>query len=299
MGVKRKKTPRSLTHGRPPTIKRSNLSFSRRAAKALINKRHTLEKRRQQALSVGDEAAAAAISAEISALGGLDLYQQASLLGQSKTRGGDSSKILLEWLRPFIVSRNKRKGSLQIRMLEVGALSTSNACAASGYFDTVRIDLNSQAPEIQKQDFMERPLPVYDNDRFDIISLSLVLNFVPDTAGRGRMLQRTTAFLREPPNTLKSDPGLFPSIFIVLPRSCILNSRYCSEKLFEEIMTSIGYSQVKSKITEKLIYTLWRRDKLGSASTQIFPKKEINPGPKRNNFAIVLKSQDVPGSSTV
>ena len=39
------------------------------------------------------------INAEIEALGGLDAYQEASSLGQDKERGGDSSKVLIEWLR--------------------------------------------------------------------------------------------------------------------------------------------------------------------------------------------------------
>lgn len=38
-----------------------------------------------------------------------------------------------------------------------------------------RIDLNSQGPGIEKQDFMDRPLPTSDQSRFDILSLSLVL----------------------------------------------------------------------------------------------------------------------------
>ncbi|SPN98323.1 related to UPF0657 nucleolar protein C630.10 [Cephalotrichum gorgonifer] len=295
MGVNRKKTTKSLSQGRPPLFKSNNASISRKAARTLIRKHHTLDKQRQQALKAGDEIAAAAASSEIEALGGLDRYQQASLLGQSKTRGGDSSKLLLEWLEPLISARRGRGGGgseSRIKMLEVGALSTANACSSSGSFDTVRIDLNSQGPGILKQDFMERPLPANTGERFDIISLSLVLNFVPDPLGRGEMLRRTTEFLHQLSPASPPELGLLPSLFLVLPSSCVLNSRYCDEARLEEIMTSFGYTKVKSKISHKLVYYLWTLD-LSSASTappRTFPKKEVNPGPKRNNFAIVLGS---------
>ena len=291
MGVSRKRTPKALSQGRPPQFKSNNTSITRKAARTLINKHHALEKRRQQALRSGNESAAAAASAEIAALGGLDRYQQASLLGQSKVRGGDSSAVLLEWLAPFFSTMEKDSSSNRIKMLEVGALSTANACSTSGHFDNVRIDLNSQEPGILKQDFMERPLPAGASERFDIISLSLVLNFVPDPVGRGDMLRRTTQFLRRPLRTSPDGEEPFPSLFLVLPRSCVLNSRYCTEERLEQIMSSLGYSKVESKTTQKLVYYLWV---LGppapSAQQEEFPKKELNPGPARNNFAIVLKS---------
>lgn len=289
MGVNRKKTSKSLSQGRPPQFKSNNASISRKAARTLINNHHRMEKRRQQALRSGDEAAADKISAEMAALGGLDRYQRASLLGQSKLRGGDSSTVLLEWLASSISDRQGKARAARIRMLEVGALSTENACSTSDHFDNVRIDLNSQGPGILKQDFMERPLPSDDSERFDVISLSLVLNFVPDPTGRGDMLRRTTEFLRKPSLAVGEGEQPFPSLFLVLPRSCILNSRYCTEERLEQIMSSLGYAKVESKTTQKLVYYLWRLGTPASSDQrQTFPKKEVNAGPKRNNFAIVL-----------
>ena len=284
MGLNRRKASKSLSQGRPPRFKSKNASISRKAARTLINKHHTLEKRRQQAIKSGDENLAAAALAEINALGGIDRYQQASLLGQSKLRGGDSSTVLLGWLAPFL-----RACTTRIKMLEVGALSTVNACSTSGHFDNVRIDLNSQEPGILKQDFMERSLPASTTECFDIISLSLVLNFVPDPIARGDMLRRTTEFLRKPSPASKEDGHPFPSLFLVLPRSCVLNSRYCTEERLEQIMASLGYVKLESKTTQKLVYYLWRLGPSASAARkQNFPKKEVNGGPKRNNFAIIL-----------
>ena len=84
----------------------------------------------------------------------------------------------------------------------------------------------------------------------------------------------------------------FPSLFLVLPAPCVMNSRYLDEKRLADIMVSLGYCLVKSKLSAKLIYQLW---KLGSevagttASPTEFIKEEVNPGRTRNNFAIVLR----------
>lgn len=148
-----------------------------------------------------------------------------------------------------------------------------------------RIDLNSQEPGIQQQDFMERPLPTSDAEKFDVLSLSLVLNFVPNAADRGRMLLRTLAFLRSP----DVSPG--PSLFLVLPRSCLENSRYLTESRFDELMSLAGFNKLESKMTQKLAYSLWKMAEGSQGATATFGKKEVNPGRVRNNFVITL--QDV------
>lgn len=173
----------------------------------------------------------------------------------------------------------------------MGALSPDNACSKSSMFDVKRIDLNSRHPSIETQDFMERPLPKDDSERFDTISLSLVLNYVPLPAARGEMLRRTTKFLRDVSLAQDDSPisELFPSLFLVLPAPCITNSRYLDEDLLVEIMNSLGYTLVCSKLSAKLSYQLWRlmRKELTQVSG-LEKKKEVNPGKTRNNFAILL-----------
>jgi 25S rRNA (adenine2142-N1)-methyltransferase len=284
MGAKKKTTLKSLSQGRPPNAK-SKRTMSRKASRTLINTHHQLEKKRRQAIDRKDVETEAALATEIAKLGGLDHYQQASLQGQSIDRGGDTSKILLDWL-PL---KHMKNLSRPLRMLEVGALSTRNACSISGIFDMVHIDLNSQEPGIQQQDFMERPLPSDDSDRFDMISLSLVLNFVPDAAGRGEMLKRTLSFLRLGEGSLAgTSEALLPALFVVLPRSCVDNSRYFTDERFRELMTMLGYEKLQSKKTQKLDYSLWRVTTYPTRLRE-FTKKEINPGRTRNNFAVILK----------
>jgi 25S rRNA (adenine2142-N1)-methyltransferase len=279
---------KSLSQGRPPTVK-PHRSVSSKATRTLIRTHHTLEKQRVTAIKNGDDAKAAAITQEIESQGGIEGYQRASLTGQRADRGGDSSRILMEWLEsviPILKARTEKEE--KIRMLEVGALSTTNACSKSHLFEMERIDLNSQADGIKKQDFMERPLPQTSNEQFDIISLSLVLNYVPDAVGKGDMLLRTLKFLK-PQSHLDDLRDFFPSLFLVLPVACVANSRYLDEPKLESIMESLGYVSVKKKVSNKLIYYLWRLETRITKRTTSFKKVEIRSGKTRNNFAIVLK----------
>ncbi len=271
--------------------------MSRKATRTLIRTHHNLEKQRVQALATGDAATALKISKQIEQHGGIKTYQQASLLGQAKERGGDSSKVLIDWLqssRPSV----KTSGDMTtekdrpLRMLEVGALSTSNSCSRTGWFEIERIDLNSQAGGIMQQDFMERPLPKDTTEQFDIISLSLVLNYVPDPIGRGEMLERTLKFLRNPSSD-KANKNLgasFPSLFLVIPVSCVTNSRYLDDSRLDAIMRCLGYVKVHQRLSNKLAYYLWKATDLGlKKRTESFKKVEVRTGKLRNNFAIILK----------
>ena len=121
MGTKKTGQLKSLAAGRPPVLQRPK-SITRKVTKALINKHHLLEKRKRQASAKGDTVGEAAIDAEIQSLGGLERYQQASLQGQRDDRGGDSSRVLMEWLEPCLPEL-KSDSSMRLRMLEVGALS--------------------------------------------------------------------------------------------------------------------------------------------------------------------------------
>lgn len=219
------------------------------------------------------------IDAEISALGGLETYQVASSQGQTTTRGGDSSKKLVEWLQGY---RWKAKP----RALEIGCLSPENAISRCNVFATVtRIDLHSQHPSIIKQDFMSRALPALDNDKFEVILCSLVLNFVATPLGRGAMLARIARFMK--PLSLKS-----PSIlFIVLPLACVKNLRYMDRARFEEICASLGFTTESYHEGTKVAYwlMLWSAKHV---SCREFSKVKLVDGPKRNNFCITLTGME-------
>lgn len=199
----------------------------------------------------------------------------------------------MEWIKELQKTGPVMPRETKLRVLEVGCLSSKNAISRSPLFDVTRIDLNGREACIESQDFMERPIPSGDDtsSKFDIISLSLVVNYVPDAPGRGAMLRRTLSFLRPTTDLDQADPlgQFFPSLFLVLPRPCVDNSRYLTEDHLAAIMESLGYVLVRRKLSSKLIYGLWHLSDPTAVQRKIrFKKKEVNPGAARNNFAIVV-----------
>ena len=282
------------------------------AGRRLIRAHHTLHKQLTAATSRQDSNAVDILRSQLASLGGLERYQDASLAGQSKERGGDTSGVLVQWLTSAC------GGPSGLSLLEVGALSVENACARSKIFGggIERIDLNSRHPDIREEDFMDLPLPKGEKEFFDVVSLSLVVNYVGDPESRGNMLARVADFLRSRPErkqrvdqikTEESDglpegkhediggkaEDIFPALFLVLPAPCVNNSRYLDEERLKAILETLGFSLIRRKLSSKLIYYLWRhadpegREGKGK-SNAVFKKQEIRKGKDRNNFAIVL-----------
>lgn len=285
----------SLRSGRPPTAAAPTRTLAARHTRRIIRAHHTLNKQLTKARADGDQAQIAAYEAAIAAQGGLAAYQAASIQGQSKTRGGDSSVELLRWLTSAREEEKEAEGAVSpLSLLEVGALSTTNACSrASTLFSPVtRIDLRAQGPGIQQQDFMLRPLPKSPAEQFDVLSLSLVLNFVPGTAQRGEMLWRTTLFLKDPPAvspTAQPTTSPTPCLFLVLPAPCVTNSRYMTEAHLEVLMTGLGYVLRHRKVTAKLYYSLWQLQRRLLGRPSVGRKVKLNDGPARNNFCVEIK----------
>jgi len=290
---RRNSRPKLLSHTRPVLIKKPT-ALPSKVTRSLIRNHHTLQKQLSSALSHKDAATAASLQAQLSAAGGLEKYQEASIQGQSRERGGDSSRVLMQWLDEMLPNNEQVKGPREskFQMLEVGALRTDNACSRSGLFDVTRIDLHSQHPDIEVQDFMQRPKPYaaeLSREGFDVVSLSLVVNYVGDGAGRGEMLKRVSSFLRATKTDLDDEEAMaMPSFFLVLPVPCVSNSRYLDEERLERIMLSLGYKRVRRKMSAKLVYYLWRYDEALKVGGQRFGKQEIRKGGSRNNFAIVV-----------
>jgi 25S rRNA (adenine2142-N1)-methyltransferase len=283
-----KKRPKALASGRPPASRLTERMTSDRS-RTIIRTHHTLQKEHAAALQRGDTVAAVKIASAIDQNGGIQAYQAASKQGQAKDRGGDSSKVLVDWLLQSRIIDRKDRGQTRIaksplKCLEVGALSTVNEISKfPGIINMTRIDLNSQGPGIEKQDFMERPLPSDEHERFDIISLSLVLNYVPDAAGRGEMLKRITQFLRPPAEAA----GFLPCLFFVLPLSCVKNARYMDEALLLRIMADLGFIKRYSKHTSKLCYYFFSWT--GERGTAKVEKRKVRDGPAMNNFCILMQ----------
>jgi 25S rRNA (adenine2142-N1)-methyltransferase len=297
MAVKKrlKTKAKSLSHGRPPVLAGAKVqpqSLTSKATRTLIRNHHRLQKEHAAAIKAGETTKASQLEKEIEKNGGLPLYQAASIKGQSAERGGDSSRVLVEWLKEDgIVGKDANTSAgddaKKCAVLEVGALSPSNAIARAPALHITRIDLHSQDPAIETQDFMDRPLPDGSDGQFDIISLSLVLNYVTDATARGEMLKRTCKFLRASPPVELHPDGL-PALFLVLPAPCVKNSRYLTEKHLLHIMRSLGYQLKHKKISPKLVYYLWRYNAAATKAMKV-PKKKLSNGREKNNFCIVLE----------
>lgn len=219
----------------------------------------------------------ARIDSEIEQRGGIESYQSASTQGQTSKRGGDSSKKLVEWLQ-----LDKYENKLNdVTALEIGCLSPHNVISTCGIFkDIVRIDLNSQDPLILEQNFMDRPLPENESEKFNLISCSLVINFVPTPKERGEMLIRMTKFLKKPKKNMSS-------LFLVLPLPCVSNSRYFDNERLLEMMTMLGFQQTFYYEAKKVAY--WLFDWTGKTKlVKSFQKKELHSGSSKNNFCITI-----------
>lgn len=316
--------PKLLAHTRPPVTNKPSLnssvgtsSQSSKSTRTTIRSYHTLRKRVLQAHKAGDTALALALHDELEGLGGLEAYQAASTVGQSKQRGGDTSKVLVEWLQPvlkLIGAEDSGNGTTKpLRILEVGALSASNALNVPGKTSIRRLDLRSNDREnIEEMDFMDLDpaKPWKGQLDYDLLSLSLVVNFVEDPAGRGEMLRHSTRFLQRSAGEVRgrerTHHEMLPALFLVLPLPCVDNSRYLTPKRLIEIMASLGYTQTKVKNTNKLYYTLWlyqagaegQLDRKVRKRKSIFKKEELRSGKDRNNFSIVLEEERKDGTGS-
>lgn len=291
MASKKRSRPRLLSSTRPSNAT-PRPSLSSQTTRALVRTHHTLRKQLSTALAQGDDTKAERLKADIEAFGGLRKYQEASIMGQSAERGGDTSRVLMEWLWGMTSSASLIQTHYKLKMLEVGALKTDNACSRSGLFEMKRVDLHSQHPDIEQQDFMQMQLPKPENLRergYDLVSLSLVVNFVGDPTQRGDMLKRVGSFLRPYTGSRDDLAECAPAMFLVLPAPCVTNSRYLDEGRLESIMESIGYRRAKRKMSSKLVYYLWKYERRNSDMARMFRKEQLRSGTSRNNFAIVLQ----------
>ncbi|KAH7341822.1 putative methyltransferase-domain-containing protein [Rhizoctonia solani] len=222
------------------------------------------------------------IDAEIESMGGLEAYQNMSAIGQGKDRGGGSETVLIGWMRELGMDQSGGK----VRLLEVGALKHDNYGSCESWVACSPIDLRSRHPKIREQDFLK--LDVDENKgKWDVVSLSLVVNFVPDGEDRGKMLSIAHDILRPPSPSVNG--GL---LFLVLPVPCVANSRYMTPDHLVSICARLGFTLIRDRCKSggKVAYWLFARsDKQPTQTSTDFSKKTVlREGSDRNNFSILL-----------
>ncbi|TDL27238.1 hypothetical protein BD410DRAFT_714233 [Rickenella mellea] len=251
------------------------------SSRTVIRKFHALSKQEAQLKSLpespGNASRLAEISHEIAELGGLSAYQRMSTIGQGKDRGGGSEKVLISWLKERLMA--DRHGKDKLKLLEVGALKPDNYAPCGSWLDVLPIDLRSNHPSITEQDYLTMDIDQHA-EYWDIISLSLVVNFVPDPRDRGRMLTRAHEMLRQ--------DGL---LFLVLPLPCVTNSRYLTFEHLKTLMEFIGFEQIRDRWKEggKMAYWLYKKTAtIPHNADGGWDCKNVLRDGNRNNFCILL-----------
>ncbi|KAL9935584.1 hypothetical protein V8E36_005932 [Tilletia maclaganii] len=301
-----------------------------------ISKFHALQKRlASPATSSATERKK--LEQELSQLGGLEAYQNASLTGAGLH--GESGR----WVGKSLLSHAFPSSTppKNFRLLDVGAIKGTAYDEFADWMSVVSIDLNPRAPNVFQADFLDCAVPVphapslastsstthsnsnallpHDavSEGFDAVSLSLVLNFEGDLAKRGEMLLRPHAFLRaaqpqpqppEKPETATQGGYLI----VILPFPCIDRSRYCTDQHLTSIFTSTGWDVIHRQDSKRLTRWLLREKpgirspgQVGCADVwkqwwdgSVYGRKEIRVGAILNNFCIKLAGPRPSESST-
>mmetsp|Transcript_34532 Transcript_34532/g.97399 ORF Transcript_34532/g.97399 Transcript_34532/m.97399 type:complete len:295 (-) Transcript_34532:76-960(-) len=176
----------------------------------------------------------AELEQKLEQLGGRRAYQEASILA---TQSFSTSR----WVVGNLQKRGY-KGRLSQdspRLLEVGAINTQ--LLSCKWLDVRAIDLESTHPRIEKKDFFSF---AGDLAKFDIIICSMVVNCVPASEERGRMI----LLLRQ----LLGTKGL---LYLMLPTSCLTHSENISVTDFEEsLLPAIGFAIEERRNTPKVSF---------------------------------------------
>lgn len=255
-----------------------------------IAKFHTLLKQLEQAKTAEEKDE---IQAGLDSLGGLAQYQAWSLTGSAKSGQTPTSKWCMEALNTVY---QHDRDLPKFRVLDVGAI-TGTAYSKYRWVEPTYIDLHPQGENVQKYSFFDFPVPAKQEEKFNMVALSLVINFVGDVRKRGEMLRHVHKYLPD-------NDDLPAFCFLVLPLSCLTNSRYMNQSHLRAILSSIGFNVLKQSDSAKLSRWLLQRKPLeerreaAKASEApgasddwdgtVFKKRELNPGTDRNNFAIVV-----------
>ncbi|KIM49307.1 hypothetical protein M413DRAFT_438493 [Hebeloma cylindrosporum] len=270
--------PKTKKRKQPIVSAVASTSITAQTCRNTIRQYHFLLKQRRKLENAPDpQSSLEEIEHQLSNLGGLERYQELSTLGQREERGGGAEKIFIQWMKELNVHR-RTEDSAKLRLLEVGALKPDNYHTCSSWIEWTPIDLHSRHPHIVEQDFLLMDADQHAN-KWDAISLSLVLNFVPLPLDRGRMLELAHKML--------VSGGL---LFLSLPLPCVANSRYLTFEHLKSLMLSIGFSEIRERWRQsgKMVYWLYKKITVSEIQPPSnFNKKVVLRQGHRNNFAII------------
>ena len=277
LGETRKRDKKVKQKKNRKKAKKPVVETNTRKDRKVINEYHTLNKkidavRKNPSISREDKASKiAALEAKKDKLGGINAYQQASILGEAHHGSFNSAKWVVKQLKVLILRLAQAEGtSDKLRLLDVGALD-NNYQRQEKWIECTAIDLNPQSGNVKKADF----LTLNDKEKYDVIVMSLVINFEGDVRKRGDMLRKCEKLI--------TDQGY---LFIVLPLPCLKNSRYLNIGHLISMMDSLGFDVCVTHNSKKLSFFMFKKTR--QCQAKLFPKQVLRKGGNRNNFAIVL-----------
>ncbi|XP_071955487.1 uncharacterized protein [Antedon mediterranea] len=209
------------------------------------------------------------ITKQLQEVGGIDTYQATSRLGEFKNGSTNSAKWVVRQLKEHNI---RLSTPTKLRLLDVGALQLNYT--KFKWIESTAIDLNPSQPGILKADFFD--LKVKSSKVYDVLVLSLVLNFVGMPHRRGEMLKKCAQVCKQ-----------MGYLIIVLPLACVTNSRYLTHDHLIAILDSIGFTLITSHNSRKLSYKMFQLTKESTKTS--FKKQILNNGTKCNNFSIVVR----------
>ena len=222
----------------------TKVSKSRRVARLVTSQYHLLRNQIQvleKDANISEEEKEKQIlklREELESMGGIDKYQQASIVTTSHFK---TSKYFIQTLEKMNKKPNSGSSKDRLKTLEVGAINIQLQMCP--WLDVLAIDIHSQHPKILEIDFFNIN-PLFN---YQVVICSMVVNCVTEAVKRGEMLCRLACHL------LPSEGVLF----LTLPLRCIESSALGIDA-FEFFLSCIGLVKVlPNKLTPKLIfYTL-------------------------------------------
>eukprot|EP01122_Echinamoeba_exundans_P015241 TRINITY_DN7147_c0_g1_i1.p1 TRINITY_DN7147_c0_g1~~TRINITY_DN7147_c0_g1_i1.p1 ORF type:complete len:419 (-),score=82.10 TRINITY_DN7147_c0_g1_i1:947-2134(-) len=285
---KKKKAQKAKSKPKPIVKPLTREFKNREEAHSLILKFHERQKRLEQLESLPANKDVLEqiekIKEEMEELGGIELYQKASMHGET-FKAYNTSKWVLKCLKEhgFRTAKDATGNETQPKMktLDVGAIN--NHFKGIKWMDLTPIDINPMDSGVIQCDFFD-----FDGKlkSFDVIVLSLVINFVGDPRKRGVMLRRCADLLK-----CKSPTSRGGLLFLVIPSACIENSRYLTHELLSKMLEAVGFAILQHKTSKKLAFymlELVERKRISPDQAAAFKKQVIRQGGDKNNFFIHL-----------
>lgn len=217
-------------------------SRSKRVARAVTSQYHAIRNEMNGLLGGADpdglplaaQRRVRELAAQLDGMGGVQRYQEASMLTTSQFKTSKHFLSTLEALGKVPAAGSK------LKVFEIGAVNIQlQSCS---WLDVYAIDVNSQHPRIREEDFFD----VAPRFSFDVVVCCMVLNCVPSAAKRGEMLARLACHV--------APQGV---LFLVLPLRCV-ESPLVGGPAFDALLDAFKLKQLLPvKRTPKLaFYTL-------------------------------------------